>query len=162
MGWNLWGANYFCSKVRVTELLFLLIRRRLYLSSGLPPIMTATVGKRRALHRLIYKTLPQIAGQVSKLPQHVLKFEMELFGPLSPSTRATQEDLGNAPKIENMLSSAELNSSSDLPSSHESVSQSGSLSEALTNGWDSNYQVGRETYVNLMLPDRSVCHSGIN
>ncbi|KAF8140133.1 hypothetical protein EV363DRAFT_1151759 [Boletus edulis] len=114
-----------------------------------PAMMTVALGKRRALHRLVYRTLPQIAGHVSKQPQHVLKFEMELFGPLSASTPAT-----NAADLDNMLPSDESNSSTGPISSQGSVSRSGSLSETLNNGWDSSCQVGRETYVNLMLPDR--------
>ncbi|KAH0838390.1 major facilitator superfamily domain-containing protein [Lanmaoa asiatica] len=118
-----------------------------------PNMMTVTVGKRRVLHRLIYRTLPQIADQISKLPQHVLKFEMELAGLSSTSARAAQ-DLENAPKFKDTPSSEESNPSADPLSSQGSVSQPGSLPEALNNGWDSSCQVGRETYINLMLPDR--------
>lgn len=119
--------------------------------------MTVAVGKRRALHRLIYRTLPQIADGVAKLPQHVLKFEMELSGYSSTSTQATQ-GIENAPKLNDMLSSDKSTSSADPGSSQGGVSHSGGIPEALNNGWDSSCQVGSETYVNLMLPDRSVCH----
>ena len=118
--------------------------------------MTVTVGKQRALHRLVYRTLPQIAGQISKLPQHVLKFEMELSGPLSASTQATQ-GIENALRLEDILSSSDESNSSADPVSSQGVSQSGSP-EALNNVWDSSCNVGRETYINLMLPDRSVCY----
>lgn len=118
--------------------------------------MTVTVGKRRALHRLIYRTLPQIADEVAQLPQHVLKFEMELSGHPSTSTQATH-DVENTPKLNDTLSSDESNSSAD-PVSSQGVSQLGGLPEALNNRRDSSCQVGRETYVNLMLPDRSVSH----
>ncbi|KAG8219894.1 hypothetical protein J3R82DRAFT_888 [Butyriboletus roseoflavus] len=118
-----------------------------------PALMTVTVGKRGVIHRLIYRTLPQIAGQISTVPQHVLRFEMELSGPPSTSTRATQ-DLENSPKLKNMQSSDKSNPSVDPLSSQGNVSQLDSLPETLNCMWDSRCQVGRETYVNLMLPDR--------
>lgn len=118
---------------------------------------TVTVDERRVLHRLVYRTLPEITGQGSKLPQHVLKFEMELSCPPSTSTHATQ-CLENARKPKDVLSSDESNSSADPHSAQASTSQPGSLSGTLNNGWDSSCQVGREAYVNLMLPDRSAFH----
>lgn len=121
--------------------------------------MTVTVRKRRALRRLIYKTLPQVAGQASKLPQLVLKFEVELLDLLSASTEATQ-DLQKFPTHEDMLLSDESDSSADHASS-QGVSQSGTLPEALKNGWDTSCQAGRETLVNVMFPDRSVCQPWI-
>jgi len=117
-----------------------------------PAMMTVTVRKRRALRRLIYKTLPQVAGQASKLPQLVLKFEVELLDLLSASTEATQ-DLQKFPTHEDMLLSDESDSSADHASS-QGVSQSGTLPEALKNGWDTSCQAGRETLVNVMFPDR--------
>jgi hypothetical protein len=120
-------------------------------------MMTMTVGKRRVSHRLIYRTLPQTADQVAGLPQHVLKFEMELSGHSSTSTQATQ-DIENTPKLNDiMLPSDESNSRADPVTFQGGAPQSGSL-PALNNGWDSSCQVGRQTYINLMLPDRSVCH----
>jgi hypothetical protein len=115
--------------------------------------MTMTVGKRRVSHRLIYRTLPQTADQVAGLPQHVLKFEMELSGHSSTSTQATQ-DIENTPKLNDiMLPSDESNSRADPVTFQGGAPQSGSL-PALNNGWDSSCQVGRQTYINLMLPDR--------
>lgn len=119
--------------------------------------MITTVGKRRVIHRLIYRTLPQIAGQISNLPQQVLRFEMELSGPSSTGIRATQ-GLENASKLEDVLSSDKSNPSADPFSPEGNVSQPGRLPETLNSMWHSRCQVGRETYVNLMLPDRSVCH----
>lgn len=123
-------------------------------------MMTVNAGKRRVLHRLVYRTLPQIAGQISNLPQQVLKLEVELSGPSSTSTRVTQ-DLENALTLKDSLLSDKSNSSADSLLSQESVSRLGNLPQAWNNVWDSSCQVGRETYVNLMLPDRSVCHPWI-
>ncbi|KAG9314451.1 hypothetical protein JVU11DRAFT_5248 [Chiua virens] len=113
-----------------------------------PPVMTTIkISKRRHLHRLIYRTLPQIFDQGSKLTQHVLKFEMILSGRSSESTQA-KEDFENAPKLEKTSSPDESIQDAQMNLSHPE-----SLPEML-NGWDTSYQVGRQTYVNLMLPDR--------
>lgn len=119
--------------------------------------MTITDGKRRHLHRLIYRTLPQVTGQIPKSPQpqHALKFEMELPAPLFTELQATQA-LENTLKLKEMSLSDELHSSVDSVSSQGGVSHSGT--EAVNQGWGFNCQVGKEIYVNLMLPDRSVCH----
>lgn len=118
-------------------------------------MVTATVNEQRNIHRVIYRTLPQTTGQVSKPSQHVLKFEMELSCPPSTSVEVPRY-LENTPKVKVMLSSDDPNSSTEPHLSQGNTSQPDSISEASDDWWDPSCQVGREVHVNFMLPDRSV------
>lgn len=119
--------------------------------------MTVSDDEQRVLHRLIYRALPQMGCQVSKLSQHVLKFEMELSRPPSASTEVTHcPEI--FPTLQDLVSSDEPNSGTETRSSQANVSQPDSLPKQWNNGRGPICRVGRETHVNLMLPDRSVCH----
>lgn len=95
-----------------------------------------------------------MAGDDSRLPPHVLKLEIELTDPSTINNQATQ-CLENE-CLKDVLSSDELNSSPDSDSSSGSDSPLGNPTEVLDEGSHSNCQTGREAYINLMLPDRSV------
>ncbi|KAF9229399.1 hypothetical protein BS17DRAFT_20284 [Gyrodon lividus] len=122
---------------------------------SLPPaVMLATPGRRRILHRLVYRSLPQLAGDVSQLPQQALKFEVEFSGAISMRTQAP-ESLEGPQNHEDPLSSDELMPDADLLSSEEGISEPGSPHSLAVNTVSNPCcQIGRETFLNLMMPDR--------
>ncbi|KIK99035.1 hypothetical protein PAXRUDRAFT_823202 [Paxillus rubicundulus Ve08.2h10] len=121
---------------------------------SLPPtMMLATPGKRRVLHRLVYRTLPQLAGDVSQLPQQALKFEVELAGALVHA-QAPQclEDTRNH---EDSSSSDEVIIDRYSPSSEKGGPQPGiPRDKAVHSASSSRCHIGKETFINLMMPDR--------
>jgi hypothetical protein len=117
-------------------------------------MMLATPGKRRVLHRLVYRTLPQLAGDVSQMPQQALKFEVEFSGALSVHAQAP-ERLKDTGDHDDPLSFDEVMIDRCSPSPEKGASQPGSPhGEAVNSVSNLRCQIGKETFINLMMPDR--------
>ncbi|KAH7883685.1 hypothetical protein F5I97DRAFT_2042628 [Phlebopus sp. FC_14] len=112
---------------------------------SLPPsVMVAPPNNRRAFHRLIYKTLPQPSGMESKLPEQVIKFELEFTDLLSGSPETPMAPV-NADLP--LLTAVDCRSQS---SSEPSVLDNQGLQDVSV----ARCQIGEETFLNVMMPDR--------
>ncbi|KAF9240874.1 hypothetical protein BU15DRAFT_73727 [Melanogaster broomeanus] len=122
---------------------------------SLPPtMMQASPGKRITLHRLVYRTLPQLAGDLSPLPQEILKFEVE-FSDSSTVQAQSPASLGGTLTSEDPPSAGEPIFDADFFSYEREISEPvNPHSEVNMIVSNPCCQVGKETLLNLMMPDR--------
>ncbi|KIJ57886.1 hypothetical protein HYDPIDRAFT_34700 [Hydnomerulius pinastri MD-312] len=118
-----------------------------------PAVILTPPDKRRVLHRLIYRTLPQLAGEDSQLPQRVLKFEMEFLGGPSKESKAQASSVASQ-SSEDALFADQPSFGEDYMSeemSPEPASPRNQISHTVS---EPRCQIGKETFLNLMMPDR--------